>query len=42
MTNYRDTSCEFRDTGLSDVGEGWRNGSAVRLDRVQNDGAYPG
>ncbi|MCY4724744.1 Ig-like domain-containing protein [Nocardioides sp. STR2] len=42
MTNYRDPSCELRDEGLSNPGEGWLNGSAIRLDRVRNDGDYPG
>ncbi len=42
MTNYRDPSCELRDTNLSDTGQGWLNGSAIRLDRVRRDGDYPG
>ncbi len=41
MTNYRDDSCELRN-GSRSPGQGWTNGSAIRLDRGRNDGDYPG
>ncbi|MDR7254832.1 Ca2+-binding RTX toxin-like protein [Nocardioides sp. BE266] len=41
MTNYRDNTCELRG-GSANPGQGWLNGSAVRLDRGRNLRGYPG